>query len=151
MESRPDRDTYFMGFAQIAATRATCMRAHVGAVLVKDKRVIATGMNGAPSGLPQCNEVGCEIIDDHCVRTIHAETSILLYSAKHGIETSGATIYVTHFPCRLCQMALVNAGIKDVVYLTDYRIAEPPMLPVRKLRTPAYNITISKGIQWNDI
>lgn len=112
--SRQSWDEYFMDMAHHAATRATCDRAHVGAVVVRDRRVMATGYNGAPRGLHHCDDVGHLMVNSHCVRTVHAEVNALLFA---GIErTMGATLYVTHLPCWCCSCLVINAGIARVVY-----------------------------------
>jgi dCMP deaminase len=102
--------------------RSTCDRAHVGCVLVLDKRILTTGYNGSPAGQPHCDEVGHLLVDGHCVRTIHAETNAIIQAALHGVSTKGATCYVTHYPCINCAKALINAGITRLVYETAYNI-----------------------------
>lgn len=91
--SRPDWDSYFMNIAKEVASRSTCPRASVGAVIVKDNRILSTGYNGAPSGEPHCLEVGCLIINNHCERTIHAETNAVVQAAKYGVNINGSTLY----------------------------------------------------------
>lgn len=110
-----------MNIAKAVATRATCDRKHVGAVIVRDKVVISTGYNGSMSGMPHCDEVGHLMEDGHCVRTVHAELNAICQAAKHGAATDGATIYVTASPCWPCFKAIVNAGIKKIVYGEYYR------------------------------
>jgi dCMP deaminase len=124
---RPSWDDYFIKIAQDVAERSTCDRAQVGAVMVKDKRILTTGFNGSPSGLHHCDEVGHLIVDDHCVRTIHAETNAIIQAALHGVSTNGATCYVTHFPCINCTKSLINAGVARIVYIDDYRVDENAM------------------------
>lgn len=122
---RPSWDEYFMAMARITATRANCDRLHTGAVLVKDKRIIATGYNGAPPGLPTCDEVGHLLEDGHCVRTIHAEHNAILQVARlQGASTEGTTLYTLYSPCIHCAKYLVAAGIKRVVYDKVYRNPE---------------------------
>lgn len=118
--------------ATFVAKRGTCTRKKLGAILVKDKRVIATGYNGSPPGQPHCTDVGCfvvpttqkiegkEITKDHCIRTIHAELNAILQCALHGIKTHNATLYVMYNPCYYCAKTIVAAGIKRVVYQKDY-------------------------------
>ena len=118
---RKDWDSYFIEMAVLASERATCERLKVGAILVKNKRVIATGYNGSPSNSPHCIDVGCKIVDNHCVRTIHAEQNALFQCARYGVSSEGATIYCTHFPCLLCTKSIIQAGISEVVYLNDYK------------------------------
>jgi len=121
---RPDWDSYFMTIARAVSARSTCERAFVGAVLVRDKRILTTGFNGSPAGLPHCDDVGHLMIDGHCVRTIHAEANAIIQAALHGVSTNGATCYVTHFPCINCTKMLINAGIVRIVYEVAYRIDE---------------------------
>lgn len=123
--SRPSWDEYFMAMARITATRSNCDRLHTGAVLVKDKRIIATGYNGAPPGLPNCDEVGHLLEDGHCVRTVHAEHNAILQVARlQGASTEGTTLYTLYSPCIHCSKYLVAAGVKRVVYGQVYRNAE---------------------------
>jgi dCMP deaminase len=109
-------DRYFMNLAVQAATRSTCPRKHVGAVIVRDKAVLATGYNGSLRGLPHCTDVGCLIENDHCVRTVHAEANAILQAARHGVRIDGADIYVTASPCWECFKLIANAGIRRVLY-----------------------------------
>jgi len=104
----------------MVATRATCDRASVGAVITIDNQIISTGYNGSPSGMPHCDDVGHIIRDGHCIATIHAEINALLQCAKYGRSVNGGTMYVTHFPCHNCAKAIVTAGIKRLVYAVDY-------------------------------
>ena len=117
---RPSWDEYFMGIAFEVAKRSTCDRARVGAIIVRDKRILTTGYNGAPRGLPHCDEVGHLIVDGHCVRTLHAEQNAIIQAALHGVSTDGGTIYVTHQPCLNCAKMIINAGIRRVVYAGAY-------------------------------
>lgn len=109
-------DEYFLRIAAEVATRATCPRAHVGVVLVRNKTIIVTGFNGSTRGMPHCDEVGCDIVNDRCQRTIHAEINALAQAARMNGGVDGATAYLTHFPCGGCFKAMVNAGIARVVY-----------------------------------
>jgi len=117
---RPSWDEYFMGIAFEVAKRSTCDRAHVGAIIVKDKRILTTGYNGAPRGLPHCDEVGHLMVEGHCMRTLHAEQNAIIQAALHGVEVRGGTMYVTHQPCLSCAKMIINAGIERVVYAGDY-------------------------------
>ncbi len=117
---RPDWDSYFIEIATVVAKRSTCDRALVGAVIVRDKRILTTGFNGSPTGQPHCDEVGHLLINGHCARTIHAELNAIIQAALHGISLAGATCYVTHFPCLGCAKAMVNAGIARLVYREAY-------------------------------
>ena len=109
-----------MQIAFTVAQRSTCDRAHVGCVLVRDRRILTTGYNGAPAGLPHCDDVGHLLIDGHCVRTLHAEQNAIIQAALHGVSTDGATAYVTHQPCLTCAKMLINAGVRRVVYAGNY-------------------------------
>lgn len=110
-----------MSIAERAAELSTCDRAHVGCCLVKDSHVVATGYNGSIPGQPHCEDVGCLVVDNHCVATIHAEQNAILDCARRGVSTVGAVLYITHFPCMLCTRFILAAGIKKVIYLHDYR------------------------------
>jgi dCMP deaminase len=117
---RPSWDDYFMQITFQVAKRSTCPRAAVGAVIVRDKRILTTGYNGSPSTLPHCTEVGCLMVNGHCVRTLHAEQNAIIQGALHGVNVSGSTIYVTHQPCLVCAKMIINAGIERVVYAGHY-------------------------------
>ncbi len=109
-----------MRIAKEVATRATCPRRSVGAVIVLDRRILTTGYNGAPHGLAHCTEVGCKIVDGHCQRALHAEQNAILQAALNGVSTRGATVYVTCQPCNACAKMIINAGIVRVVFEGDY-------------------------------
>ena len=117
---RPSWDEYFMQITFEVAKRSTCPRATVGAVIVRDKRILTTGYNGAPANLPHCTEVGCLMVNGHCVRTLHAEQNAIIQGALHGVDVSHSTIYVTHQPCLVCAKMIINAGIERVVYAGTY-------------------------------
>lgn len=118
---RPSWDEYFMMMARdVVAKRATCPRRQVGAVLVRDKRIITTGYNGSPPGMPHCTDVGCRMHEGHCIRTIHAEQNAIVQAALYGVSTEGATCYVTASPCVTCANLLVAAGVVRVVYGEQY-------------------------------
>ncbi|MEJ5253279.1 MAG: hypothetical protein HPY54_00805 [Chthonomonadetes bacterium] len=119
-DTRPSWDEYFMRIAKEVATRATCPRRSVGAVIVLDRRILTTGYNGAPHGLAHCTEVGCKIVDGHCQRALHAEQNAILQAALNGVSTRGATVYVTCQPCNACAKMIINAGIVRVVFEGDY-------------------------------
>lgn len=112
---------YYMKIARTVAERGTCPKEKVGAVLIKDDHIISTGYNGAPSGVPHCNEVGCKEVDNHCQRAVHAELNVLLQAAYHGQETKGSILYSTHLPCNLCLQALKNAGVETIYYDKPYK------------------------------
>ncbi|MCH7826769.1 MAG: cytidine/deoxycytidylate deaminase family protein [Bacteroidetes bacterium] len=118
--SRPKWDEYFLKLAMLASERSTCPRMHCGCVLVKDRFVLATGYNGSLPHQPHCEDVGCLIVDNHCVRTNHAEINALVQAAVHGISTKGSTAYITNMSCTTCSKALIAAGIKRVVVFSDF-------------------------------
>ena len=120
MQERPDWPFYFMDIAGRVATRSTCPRRSVGAVIVLSKRILATGYNGAPAGMDHCTDVGCLMMDGHCVRTLHAEQNAIIQAAQFGVSTRGAGIYVTSSPCLNCAKAIINAGIVKVWYWQGY-------------------------------
>jgi dCMP deaminase len=117
---RPSWDEYFMQITLQVARRSTCPRAAVGAVIVREKRILTTGYNGSPQGLPHCTEVGCLMVNGHCVRTLHAEQNAIIQGALHGVDVSGSTLYVTHQPCLNCAKMIINAGVRRVVYAGHY-------------------------------
>ncbi len=118
--NRPSWDEYFLKLAMLASERATCPRMHCGCVFVRDKFVLATGYNGSLPGLPHCEDVGCLVVDNHCVRTNHAEINALTQAAIHGVSVKGATAYITNMSCTSCAKALIAAGIKRVVVFSDF-------------------------------
>jgi dCMP deaminase len=125
---RPSWDEYFMNIAREVSERSTCLRRRVGAVLVHDRRILATGYNGAPKGLKHCEEVGClrEQLNappgerHELCRGLHAEMNALIQAALYGVGTKGSTIYSTTYPCSLCVKMLLNAGVVRVVVEGDY-------------------------------
>ncbi len=125
---RPDFDEYCLKIALVVAERATCMRHHIGAVAVRDKHILATGYNGAPSGLPDCLELGCLRNElgipsgkqHEICRAVHAEQNVIIQAALHGVSIKGSTIYCTHTPCVLCAKMLVNAQIERFVTFGKY-------------------------------
>lgn len=116
-------DQYFMRIAREVATRATCDRKHVGAVIVRERCILATGYNGSIRGLPHCSEEGHLMEDGHCVRTVHAEANAIVQAARNGVRIDGAELYVTATPCWGCFRLLANAGIRRVVFGEFYRDA----------------------------
>lgn len=126
--NRPDWNKYFIKMAELAAQRSTCIRRKVGAVLVKDTRVLATGYNGAPKGLVHCEQTGClrEKLQipsgqrHEICRGVHAEQNLIAQAAVHGVKTEGATVYCTNQPCIICAKLLINAGIKKIYYQEPY-------------------------------
>ena len=117
---RPGWDEYFMDIARSVATRATCPRASVGAVLVRAHRILTTGYNGAPRGVAHCTEIGCLLANDHCQRATHAEANAIVQGALHGVGLEGATAYCTHQPCVNCTKLLISAGIEKIIYENAY-------------------------------
>lgn len=119
---RPSWDDYFMAIARLIATRSTCDRLSAGTVLVKDKRIISTGYNGSPPGLPHCDDAGHLLEEGHCVRTIHGEHNAILQAATQGgTTTRGSTMYTKYVPCIHCCKYVVAAGVTRVVYVKIYR------------------------------
>ncbi|TMA24459.1 MAG: dCMP deaminase family protein [Deltaproteobacteria bacterium] len=121
LTSRADWDSYFMQIAQVVASRATCDRKHVGALLVRDRIILSTGYNGSIRGMPHCDEVGHMMENGHCVATIHAEANAVLQAARNGVRIEGADLYTTASPCWPCFKMIANAGIKRIVYGEFYR------------------------------
>jgi dCMP deaminase len=126
--NRPEWDEYFMAIAYLVSTRSTCLRRAVGAVLVKDNRILCTGYNGAPSGLRHCMEIGC-LRDKlkipsgerhELCRGLHAEQNTLVQAARHGIVVADSILYCTTFPCVICAKMLINAGVKAIFYSQGY-------------------------------
>lgn len=128
-EVRPEWDDYFLEIADLVATRSTCIRRHVGAILVKDRRIIATGYNGAPRGLKHCYETGClreeqAIPSGHryeLCRGVHAEQNAIINAAYYGVSTEGTEIYCTNQPCIICARMIINAGIIRVIHRGNFR------------------------------
>ena len=118
---RKDWHEYFMDIAHMVATRSTCDRKHIGAVIVRDKTILSTGYNGSIRGRPHCSEIGCDIENGHCVATIHAEANAIIQAAKNGVMIKGAEIYTTASPCWNCFKLIANVGIKKIYYGEFYR------------------------------
>ena len=117
---RPSHQQYFMAIVDVVATRSTCDRKHQGAVIVMDKQIVSTGYNGSPPGVAHCDEVGHDLVNDHCTRAIHAEINAVVQAAKHGVKIGGATLYCTSSPCKKCLQAIIAAGITKVIYKCVY-------------------------------
>ncbi len=126
---RPSWDQYFMDIVELVSKRSTCLRRKVGAILVRDKRILATGYNGPPAGITHCSEVGC-LRDELNVpsgqrhelcRGLHAEQNAIIQAALHGVSTKGATIYCTNHPCIICAKMIINSGIDSFVYKEKYQ------------------------------
>jgi dCMP deaminase len=131
MTQRPSWDQYFLTITRQVAERSTCLRAKVGAVIVRDKNILATGYNGSPAGLPHCLDEGCLIyrsttpagdVEENCFRTIHAEINAIAQAAKNGSVIRGADIYITHTPCIHCFKVLINTGISRICYEKEYKL-----------------------------
>lgn len=126
--TRPSWEEYFMEIAQLVARRSTCLRRQVGAVVVKDKNILATGYNGTPSGITHCSEVGCLRQRLHVpsgerhelCRGLHAEQNAIIQAAKHGVNIGDTTLYCTNSPCIICSKMIINAGVKRIIYLEGY-------------------------------
>ncbi len=119
--TRASWDEYFMNIAREVSTRSTCDRKFVGAVIVRDKSILATGYNGSVRGLPHCDEEGHLMEDGHCVRTVHAEANAIVQAARNGVGIDNASIYVTASPCWGCFRLIANAGIMRIVFGEFYR------------------------------
>jgi dCMP deaminase len=132
---RPDWDEYFMAIAKTVAMRSSCIKRKVAAVIVKENRIISTGYNGTPRGIPNCNSGGCPRCNsmtpsghglDECICS-HAEENSITQAAYHGVSIKGGTIYITYSPCLTCAKMIINSGIQEVVYNEHYSIAEAPL------------------------
>jgi dCMP deaminase len=127
-DQRPSWDQYFMGIARMVASRSTCLRRQVGAVAVRDKRILATGYNGAPSGLKHCLEVGCLREDNdipsgqrhELCRALHAEQNVIIQAAYHGLSIADSTLYCTNLPCVICAKMIINSGVRRIVFASGY-------------------------------
>lgn len=127
-QERPSWIKYFMDITELVAKRSTCLRRAVGAIIVKDKQILSTGYNGAPSGIRHCSEVGC--LRDRLkvpsgqrhelCRGIHAEQNAIIQAAYHGVSIKGATLFCTNLPCSICAKMIINAGIKKIYYRSGY-------------------------------
>jgi dCMP deaminase len=149
---RPSWDEYFMKAAFLVCERSTCLRRNVGAVLVKDKQILATGYNGAPTGISHCDVAGClrqklgvpSGQRHEICRGLHAEQNVILQAALHGVSTKESTLYITNTPCSICAKMIINAGIKEVVVCEEYPdimaygFLKEAKIKVRKLNRPAF-------------
>lgn len=145
---RPTWDDYFMAITKLIASRSTCDRLYAGAILVKDNRIISTGYNGSPPGLPHCTDVGHLLEDGHCVRTIHGEHNAILQAAVHGsTSTVGSTMYTKYTPCIHCTKYVISAGVKRVVFGKVYRNSKAPdMLKEAGIQVDLYQ----ENGDWNE-
>ena len=121
MKARVGWHEYFMNIARQAATRSTCDRKHVGAVIVRDRTILSTGYNGSIRGMPHCDEVGHDMESGHCVGTIHAEANAIIQAAKNGVRLDDSEIYTTASPCWGCFKLIANSGIRRIYYGEFYR------------------------------
>jgi dCMP deaminase len=145
---RPSWDEYFMGIARLAATRSTCLRRQVGAVIVKDKRILTTGYNGAPAGLPHCLDIGCLREElripsgerHELCRATHGEQNAIVQAAALGVSIKGSVIYSTTHPCILCTKLIINAGIKKIVIEDSY----PDQMSEEMLKQAGIKIVVRK-------
>ncbi|HZW67671.1 MAG TPA: ComE operon protein 2 [Pseudogracilibacillus sp.] len=112
---------YFLAQAKVVSLRSTCTRLEVGAILVRNNRIIASGYNGSVDDSSHCIDEGCLVVNNHCVRTVHAEMNALIQCARFGVATENTQLYVTHFPCLQCAKHIVQAGIEKIYYEADYR------------------------------
>lgn len=135
-----DWDNYFLDIAKSVSTRATCPRLSVGSVIVsKDRNILATGYNGSVRGMDHCKDIGCCIVENHCVRTVHAEENAILQAAKNGHSVKDAIIYVTHSPCLNCFKHILNAGIERIVWAETYKIHPEEHLKLLNFHQVAYS------------
>jgi dCMP deaminase len=126
--SRPSWKEYFMDIASLVARRSTCRRRQVGAIVVRNKQILATGYNGAPTGLPHCLDIGCLREElgvasgerHELCRGLHAEQNVIIQAAYHGVSIKGGTLYCTNLPCSICAKMLINAGISEIIYQEGY-------------------------------
>ncbi len=142
-DTRPSWDEYFLNMADMVGTRGTCDRGRAGAVLVKDKRILATGYVGSPIGVPHCDEVGHEMhtvthadgtVSRHCIRTAHAELNAITNAARVGVPIDGATMYCKMVPCYTCAKAIINGGIKRLVAMKDYHATKQTKIIFKKAK-----------------
>lgn len=119
--SRISWKQYFLAQAKVVSLRSTCSRLEVGAVIVRNNRIIASGYNGSVDDSSHCIDEGCLLVDNHCVRTVHAEMNALIQCARFGVATEETEMYVTHFPCLQCTKHIIQAGVKKIYYAEDYR------------------------------
>lgn len=146
--SRPAWPEFFMRIAHDVATRGTCDRKRVGAAIVIGRRMVASGYNGSIAGMPHCDDVGHDMKNDHCVRTVHAEVNAVAQAAQFGIPIKKASLYVNTFPCWDCFKVIVSAGITEVFYDDEYRRDERVDKIVEELRGTPYEIMLIGPKLW---
>ncbi len=144
-------EQYFIAQVNLISLRSTCSRLMVGALIVKNRRIIASGYNGSISDGDHCIDEGCYMVDGHCVRTVHAEANALLQCARFGVATEGTTMYVTHFPCLQCAKQIIQAGIIELYYEHDYRnhelaikLFEEANVTIHQISLTDVNIEVNK-------
>ena len=125
--SRLNRISLNLNMAKLVAQRATCLRAKVGAIATQDNRVVATGYNGSLAGENHCTDESCSPFD-HCPNSVHAEANLIAYAARKGVKLEGATMYITHSPCRKCSELIIQAGITEIWYIQPYRATDFDLL-----------------------
>ncbi|HLS22480.1 MAG TPA: ComE operon protein 2 [Pseudogracilibacillus sp.] len=135
---------YFLSQAKLISLRSTCTRLSVGAILVRNNRLIASGYNGSVDDSSHCIDEGCLIVDNHCVRTVHAEMNALLQCARFGVATDETTLYVTHFPCLHCTKHLIQAGIKEIFYEHDYRNNDTAIQLLEEANIPVTQVPVER-------
>ncbi|MCX6769524.1 MAG: dCMP deaminase family protein [Candidatus Micrarchaeota archaeon] len=149
---RPKWDEYFMNIARVVATRSNCVKRHVAAVIVKDKRIVSTGYNGTPRGIRNCDEGGCPRCNsfadsgtklDECVCS-HGEENAIVQASYHGISIKDATIYTTFSPCLMCTKMIINSGMKEVVYNSEYPLGEMPLSLLREAGITVRQVKLGK-------
>jgi len=147
--TRPSWDEYFMRVAFLVCERSTCLRRRIGAVLVKDRQILATGYNGAPKGITHCENTGCLREElgvpsgqrHEICRGLHAEQNVLLQAASFGVSTKGSTLYITSTPCSICAKMIINAGIEEVVIESEY----PDKMAIEFLKEAGIKLRMVKG------
>ncbi|UUX34142.1 ComE operon protein 2 [Fundicoccus culcitae] len=146
MVDRIPWNQYFLSQSLVLSLRSTCQRLMVGAVIVREHRMIAGGYNGSVSGEEHCTQVGCYLENGRCVRTVHAEMNAIIQCSKFGASTQGADIYVTHFPCLKCTQAIIQAGIKRIIYLYDYHNHEYALRLIKQAEIEVLKVELSNDI-----
>lgn len=149
-DTRPSWDEYFMAITDVVGTRGTCDRGRAGCVIVREKRILATGYVGAPAGLPHCDEVGHQMHkvtheDDsetmHCIRTTHAEQNAIAHAARTGVKLDGGTLYCKMTPCYTCAKIILNAGIQRIVVQKDYHASKESKVIFKQAKIPLTILT----------
>lgn len=136
-------EQYFMAQAHVAALRSTCTRLMVGAIIVRENRIISSGYNGSVADGDHCIDNGCYLVDGHCVRTVHAEANAVLQCAKFGVPTNDTALYVTHFPCLQCTKQLIQAGISKIYYEKNYRNHELAIQLLQESHVETEQVTLT--------